>query len=124
MSRHPILVQALLVLGCAFLAVSGAEAHAFLDHAEPKVGGSVSPSPSLIKAWFTQRLVLPFSNLQVFDEKGREVDLKDKKLGPSNEALLTVSVPALPPGRYKVLWRAVSVDTHVTTGTFAFTVSP
>lgn len=116
----------LAALALSFLAAmaAGAQAHAFLDHAEPKVGGSVRVSPLLVKAWFTQKLVLPFSNLQVFDENGREADLKDKKLDQSNEALLTVSLPALPPGKYKVVWRAVSVDTHVTNGTFTFQVSP
>jgi methionine-rich copper-binding protein CopC len=30
----------------------------------------------------------------------------------------------LTPGVYTVTWRAVSVDTHVTTGDFKFTVAP
>jgi len=34
--------------------------------------------------------------------------------------LLTVSLPKLKPGKYKVVWRVVSVDTHVTTGNFTF----
>lgn len=111
-----------LILSLA--AVCRADAHAFLDHAEPKVGSSVPASPELVKAWFTQRLVLVFSNLQVFDGQGREVDRKDKKFDKSNESLLTVSVPPLAPGKYKVVWRAVSVDTHVTTGSFSFQVRP
>jgi methionine-rich copper-binding protein CopC len=42
------------------------------------------------------------------------------KIDRSNPALLTVSLPELKPGKYKVVWRAVSVDTHVTTGNFTF----
>ncbi len=35
---------------------------------------------------------------------------------------MTVSLPSLPPGSYKVKWSAVAVDTHHTTGTFGFEV--
>jgi copper resistance protein C len=44
------------------------------------------------------------------------------KIDQSNAALLTVSLPELKPGKYKVVWHVVSVDTHVTTGDFAFEV--
>jgi methionine-rich copper-binding protein CopC len=37
---------------------------------------------------------------------------------------LGVSLPPLAPGRYRVAWRAVSVDTHVTAGDYAFDVGP
>ena len=45
---------------------------------------------------------------------------RDVKIDQSNAALLTVSLPELKSGKYKVVWRAVSVDTHVTTGNFTF----
>jgi methionine-rich copper-binding protein CopC len=35
-----------------------------------------------------------------------------------------VSLPALKAGKYKVVWRVVSVDTHVTSGTFGFEIVP
>ena len=75
-----------------------------------------------MKVWFTQKLVAMFCNLQVFDETGREVDKRDKKLDASDPALLTISILALKPGKYKVVWRATSVDTHVTNGDFTFEV--
>jgi copper resistance protein C len=37
---------------------------------------------------------------------------------------LEVSVPALAPGRYRVVWRVLSLDTHVTEGDFTFDVAP
>ena len=33
-------------------------------------------------------------------------------------------VPQLAPGTYRVTWRAVSVDTHVSKGEFTFDVAP
>jgi methionine-rich copper-binding protein CopC len=59
----------------------------------------------------------------VFDTSGLELDKRDVKIDQSNAALLTVSLPELKPGKYKVVWHVVSVDTHVTTGDFAFEVT-
>jgi methionine-rich copper-binding protein CopC len=116
---HYILVP-LLVLGTA----SMAQAHAFLDHADPKVGSTVKGSPAEIKAWFTEELEPAFSKIQVFDASGKEVDKKDIKIDSADKTLMTVSLPSLPAGTYKVKWSAVAVDTHHTNGTFTFTVTP
>jgi methionine-rich copper-binding protein CopC len=40
----------------------------------------------------------------------------------SDPSLLQLAVPALSPGNYKVTWKVMSVDTHMTVGNFAFTV--
>jgi hypothetical protein len=120
MKFHRI-IPALALLLCS---APFAGAHAFLDHAEPKVGSKVQTSPTEVKVWFTQKLVAAFSNLQVFDADGKEVDKKDKKVDKADQELFTVSLPPLKPGKYKVVWRAASVDTHVTNGDFAFEVSP
>jgi|SRR5579863_3049137 len=112
-------VLALLVV----MGVTGyAQAHAFLDHASPKVGGTVDGSPVEIKVWFTQELEPAFSSLEVADAQGKQVDKKDKHLDSKDKQLLSVSVPTLPPGTYTVTWHVVSVDTHKTQGHFEFTV--
>ena len=99
-----------------------AHAHAFLDHADPKVGSTVTVSPSVVKIWFTEKLEGAFSKIQVFDETGKEIDQKDVKIDSTDKSLMSVTVPKLPSGTYKVKWSAVAVDTHHTTGTFTFTV--
>ena len=103
---------------------SAALAHAFLDHAEPAVGSKVHGSPVQVKIWFTEKLESGLSKIQVFDSSNQEVDQRDVQIEKSNAALLTVSLRALKPGNYKVVWRAVSVDTHVTTGNYSFEVMP
>jgi methionine-rich copper-binding protein CopC len=100
------------------LTMRPAQAHAFLDHADPRVGSTVA-SPSQVKVFMTEELEGAFSKLKVFDQKGTEIDKKDVSV---NGATMTVSVPTLAPGTYKVAWSAVAVDTHHTTGTFTFTV--
>jgi hypothetical protein len=106
-----------------FLALqTQAWAHAFLDHAEPKVGSTVTNSPAEIKVWFTQNLEPAFSTLEVQDAQGKQVGKKDAHLDDADKSLLLVSLPQLPPGTYTVIWHAVSVDTHKTQGRFKFTV--
>jgi methionine-rich copper-binding protein CopC len=112
----------LTALAFAMLMVSLAQAHAFLDHASPAVGRSVPTSPPSVTIWFTQELEPAFSSIQVQDQSGARVDVGDAKVDPKDATVLRVSLKPLPPGKYKVSWRVVSVDTHPTEGTFTFTV--
>jgi len=116
--RFALIISAFLLAAIA----PRAEAHAFLDHAEPKVGGTVTNSPAEIKIWFTQNLEPAFSTLEVQDAQGKEVDKKDAYLDAKDKSLFLVSLPQLPAATYTVIWHAVSVDTHKTQGRFEFTV--
>jgi copper resistance protein C len=98
------------------------EAHAFLQRAEPSVGSTVQTSPNEVRIRFTESIEPAFSSIQVFDASGKEVDKRDVHLDRSDHALLHVSLPPLGAGTYKVVWRVVSVDTHVTNGNFTFRV--
>ena len=115
-------MRTVLTVIFALAGLSLAQAHAFLDHADPKVGSTVTGSPSVVKIWFTEELEEAFSKIQVFDATGKEIDQKDVKVDSADKTLMSVSVPNLPTGTYKVKWSAVAVDTHHTTGTFTFTV--
>ena len=112
-------IQLIAVLIVSFVFVRFAEAHAFLDHADPKVGSTIHESPSQVTVWMTENLEPAFSKLQVFDAKGNQVDKKDTKV---NAATMVVSLPKLPLGTYHVSWQAVATDTHRTSGTFEFTI--
>ncbi len=102
---------------------SPAWAHAFLDHAEPKVGSTITNSPRELKLWFTQNLEPAFSSVQVQDAQGKpEVDKKDVHLDEKNKSLMIAALPHLPAGTYTVIWRVVSTDTHRTQGRFKFTI--
>ena len=107
----------ILVVGSARL-----EAHAFLKDADPGVGSTVQTSPSQVRIRFTENIEPAVSSIQVFDASGKEVDKRDLHLDRSDHALLHVSLPLLGAGTYKVVWRVVSVDTHVTNGNFTFRI--
>src|SRR5438034_2116357 len=106
-----------VVLGLFLIVMAGStwlEAHAFLERAEPAVGSTVQASPSEVRILFTEKIEPTLSGVQVFDASGKEVDKRDAHLGRSNHALLHVSLPRLEAGSYKVVWRVVSLDAHVT----------
>jgi methionine-rich copper-binding protein CopC len=108
----------ILALSLPFLA----SAHAFLDHADPKVGSTIGKSPDVLKLWFTQKVEPAFSSVKVTDSTGREVDKKDCHVDELDQSILLVSVPLLPAGTYTVSWHVISVDTHKTQGHFEFTI--
>jgi methionine-rich copper-binding protein CopC len=107
------------------LVVSGvACAHAFIDHTDPAAGGKVQKSPNEVRIWFTEEIEPAFSSIKVLDASGKQIDKGDTRADHANRALLHLSLPPLKAGTYKVVWRVVSVDTHVTKGDFTFQVVP
>jgi copper resistance protein C len=104
--------------------VSLAAAHAFLDHAMPRAGSTVHRSPEQLSLWFSEQLDPPFSNAEVLDGSGKRVDKGEPQVDSTDRKLLRVSLPPLAPGKYRVVWRVLSVDTHVSMGEFTFDIAP
>jgi methionine-rich copper-binding protein CopC len=106
-----------------FVLATAAYAHAFLDRAIPGVGATVSGSPAELKLSFTQNIVVAFSGVQISAVGGGAVAAGKPALAAPN--VLTVRLgQALRPGAYLVSWHVVSVDTHASSGTYQFTVTP
>lgn len=110
-----------IVLFAALACSPDTFAHAFLDHAVPAVGSTVHGPPADVRLWFTQELEPAFSTLRVYDGSGKQVDRRDRQV---DRALLRVSLPALGPGTYRVVWRVLSTDAHVTEGDYTFEIAP
>jgi methionine-rich copper-binding protein CopC len=100
-------------------AAGAAEAHAFLDHAEPRVGSTVPNAPRELVLSYTQNLEPAFSSVEVSDANGARVDLGKPRIG---ESTMRVGLKPLSPGTYRVRWQVLSVDTHTTEGSFTFNV--
>ena len=105
----------------AVIASTAAKAHAFLDHAEPRVGSTVPTAPRDLALFFTQNLEPAFSSVEVSDASGARVDLGKPSISAST---MRIGLKQLPPGTYKVRWQVLSVDTHTTEGSFTFHVKP
>ena len=114
----------LLLVILALGAAGPAWSHAFLERAEPRVGSTVKSAPAQVRVWFTQNLEPAFSTLEVVNARGERVDEGRAQPDPGNPALLQIALKPIGAGTYRVKWRVLSVDTHVTEGNFAFKVRP
>jgi copper resistance protein C len=103
------------------LASGQAQAHAMLDHAEPRVGNKVAAAPHEVTLWFTQTLEPAFSSITVTDPSGKRVDTGKPRVSGNQ---MSVSLRSGGAGTYHVTWRVLSVDTHTTDGNFTFSVGP
>lgn len=101
-----------------------AAAHTQLERAIPAAGSAVRESPPRLTLWFSQRFEPAFSKVRVLDPKGRQVDNGDSQVDRANARKLSVSLPKLAPGTYRVRWRVLSLDTHVSESHFTFDVRP
>ncbi|HZF05822.1 MAG TPA: copper resistance CopC family protein [Patescibacteria group bacterium] len=111
-----------LALVACLLTATVAAGHAVLQRAEPRVESTLKRAPDEIKLYFTERLEPAYSALRVLNDQGAQVDRRDSRVDRANPALLRATLPPLPPGTYKVLWRVLSIDADVTEGTFTFRI--
>jgi methionine-rich copper-binding protein CopC len=123
--NKPFLVALLVIAALAAVATDVA-AHARVKRANPAVGGAVSASaaPKELQVWFTEALEPALSTLEVVDRAGTRMDRGDVRIDPDDHTQLRVTLLPLPPGQYRVLWRVVSIDTHLRSGSFPFRVDP
>lgn len=115
------IITTLFSLALAAASPLWAWAHAFPDHAEPRVGAVISISPTHVRIWFDGVLEPLFSTLQVRSTNGQAMDRGDGHVDESDLTLLEVSLPHLPPGTYRVFWSVVARDGHRTQGDYTFT---
>ena len=116
----------LIVIVAAALAFTAPPlfAHAFIDHANPAVGSKSPSAPAQVRIWFTQTIEAAFSSIKICDGSGHEVQRGKATVDKANPRLLQVALSSVPDGTYKVTWRAVCTDSHVTTGSYTFSVGP
>ena len=115
--RHALLIWT--VAAPLLLATGEAGAHAFLDHAEPRVGNKVASPPREVTLTFTQKLEPAFSTITVTNDAGQRIDSGKTRVSGSQ---MSISLKAGGSGTYHVNWRVLSVDTHTTDGNFTFQV--
>ncbi len=97
-------------------------AHAFPDHAEPKVGATINTPPTQVRIWFDGALEPVFSTICVQDAGGQQVDKVDGHVDDSDPTLLEVGLTPLSPGTYRVIWSVVARDGHRTEGDYTFAI--
>jgi copper resistance protein C len=113
-----------LALLCAGVVVATGVAlgHSGLQRAEPPVESTLKRPPTEVKLYFSERLEPAYSTVHVEDGKGARVDRDDSHVDRSNPLLMRVTLTPLEPGTYTVVWRVLSVDSHITQGRFKFRI--
>jgi len=86
------------------------------------VGATLEAPPAEGRIWFDGEIEPIFSTIRVENGDKRRVDKGDPRVGPQDRRLLQVSVPPLPPGKYRVVWSVIARDGHRTEGDFPFRI--
>ncbi|NOS88570.1 MAG: copper resistance protein CopC [Methylococcaceae bacterium] len=97
-------------------------AHAIMVRSAPEQNATLTESPKQIDVWFNDKVGSEYKALAVIDSKGKRVDNKDVEQESFDESHLYATVPTLAPDTYTVRYRVVSIDTHIVTGKFQFTI--
>ncbi|PYN77279.1 MAG: copper-binding protein [Candidatus Rokuibacteriota bacterium] len=110
------------LLSLTLLLPTAAESHAVLVRSVPAQRAVLEAPPTRVELWFNERLEPAYSRVSVLDEANTQVDLRDASVAADDVRRLSVSLPALAPGRYRVEFRVLSVDGHVVESKLTFTV--
>jgi methionine-rich copper-binding protein CopC len=111
-----------IVLALWFAGFCGpATAHAFLEKASPAAGDNLHGGPAKIELQFSEALEPTFSSVVVTNAAGADVSSGSVAVHGTE---MDLPLKRLAPGRYRVSWHAVSVDTHRTEGKYNFLVLP
>ncbi|MGH6955149.1 MAG: copper homeostasis periplasmic binding protein CopC, partial [Caulobacteraceae bacterium] len=104
----------------AVFAAGPALAHARLVASSPAANAVTAP-PGEIVLRFSERLEQGFSSIELMKADGAKV-AATSTVSPDRTAMTAKPAQPLTPGVYMVMWKALSVDTHRSSGDFAFKV--
>jgi methionine-rich copper-binding protein CopC len=78
--------------------------------------------PKQVELWFNERLEPAYASVSVSMQAGAPVTIGKALVEGTEARHLTVQLPVLPPGRYTVRFRVLSVDGHLAEDSFTFSV--
>jgi copper resistance protein C len=118
-------LASLLWLSVVWLLLScvPALAHATLVQQTPAAGARLDEPPEQVRLRFNEPVDAEFDPLKVYDAEGDRVDEEDARIDPNDARVLVEELKELPRGSYKVEWRVTSVDGHVVSGAYGFSVT-
>jgi methionine-rich copper-binding protein CopC len=120
-SQYAFVRHGLLAAALATLVPSAVSAHAMLHSSDPADGATLATSPRALNLTFTEDCRV--TALRLLDDGGREHQVRrEGRRAPSSKATATMAAP-LPPGAYRLEWRAMGDDGHVMSGAVRFAVN-
>lgn len=110
---------AVTVLGLLLAAApwTAASAHSELRASVPAAGAQLRESPPRIELRFNEPVQL--TALRVLDARGSALRI-ERETGLEARSDAAARLPRLAPGRYRIVWAAISADGHPVSGTVRF----
>ncbi len=94
-------------------------AHAYLDRSIPVQESGLEESPREIRVKFTEPIDTNVSKLTLKTENGELIEAEQYS---EENIWLVLDIPQLQDGIYHVYWQVLALDTHITDGSFRFSV--
>ncbi len=118
------LVVAVLFASGASRPSHDARFHTRLVKSTPSKDTTITESPASLQLWFSERIELPISKVQLVGPGNRVVPTADLTRDDSkpDAPVVAMLVTELAPGPYVVNWTAGSADGHAVKGAYRFTV--
>ncbi|MGM0883371.1 MAG: CopD family protein [Bacillota bacterium] len=95
-------------------------AHAYILQSTPLQDAELTDSPSIIRIKFTEKIDTKLSTITL--QNSADGSQIPGTLSSEGDATLLYTIPKLDKGIYKVSWQVLSLDTHITDGSFRFAV--
>lgn len=112
----------LAVLFVSLLLPSSLWAHAYLVKSIPAQRATLYRAPAQIQLWFNERLEPRYSSFTVSAADGNLVETIKSAVDDRDAKLIAAALKPLPPGRYLIKFRVLSVDGHIVEDQFPFTI--
>lgn len=97
-------------------------AHAMLVKAEPARRAVLAKAPVQVRLWFNEEVEKDYAALTVLDGDKRPATEVIPQVSADDPKSIVLPLPELPPGKYTVKFRVLSVDGHVVDSSYDFTV--
>lgn len=111
-----IFIASLIVVNAVF-------AHANLESSEPAANAALESPPKEIRLWFTEPLEAEFSQINLRDSQGNQVETLPSQMDPNDPYQMFLRLDDLADGVYTVSWRVLSTaDGHSTQGSFPISI--
>ena len=111
-------------LGVALLAWEpvAAAAHAIILESEPAAGAALVEPPARIYLRFNSKLERRLSQVTLHGSDGRPMQLPVVASGHEKADRIVLPLGRLPSGAYRIRYKVLAVDGHITEGVLRFTV--
>ena len=117
--KKVVLFTSIFILSTTSLPVFS---HAIMVKSQPEENVTLTNSPKQIDVWFNDKVGNEYKALAVIDSAGNRVDNKDVQQELMDASHIYCTTPTLSSGTYTIRYRVVSIDTHIVTGKFQFTI--